>query len=419
MEIIEQFSYYAANSFIQAFVSTVSAGFLAIPLARGLLSFPKNKRWFFEIFCLLPSFLPTLLIIFLLLEWIDPFPMGFVGIVIAQTLVYSGFLAHQWSQLFENHAQRYSEHFSIFSGRFIPFLRLLVWNLKKPILQILTMVFLACWTSLAIPLVLGGGRYPTIEVFLLEKSRVGDSLLVSSLAGVLQFLILFFISRKLGQSEYDFSGWSEPQRTSLKNDGTVNLLILPSKLSRMWVYIYGAVPVLATWSPLGSLWETWFQLSLRNHDVVSLALHTTLFSLGVSIFVFIFLIFSVFSFLSTSFQDYIVSLSHVSIGLWGLVLSILLRGESWSTVVVFYILGLSLVMLPSLLRSGLAFRFRQLEAQVRLAKIYSSSEIYILRKILWPELRSQIFLLSGLSALWASGEFILAKFLFRQDVSLF
>ena len=191
------------NSFLQALGSAFFSVLLGLWAAFGLLTFPRHEKVFrrsaLEVLCLAPNFLPSLFILLATLNVLDPFPMGTSGIILIHTLINFGLVAVLLAGIIETKLGGLVEQaYAQSSSRFLFLRRVFFPLLKRDIFLVGLFVFIICFSSFAVPLIVGGGRGTTIEVLIYEKIRLsnqwGDAVFLALIQSLFIFALSFFSS---------------------------------------------------------------------------------------------------------------------------------------------------------------------------------------------------------------------------------
>src|SRR5690606_27707093 len=105
-----EFSEAFKNTLVQSLLSAVMSIVFGIIGALGLCSLQGSKKLkYYELACLIPSFLPTLFFVTALLRVVHPFPFGLTGIILVHALTYLGLTALFYQVLFQTKFQKLSE----------------------------------------------------------------------------------------------------------------------------------------------------------------------------------------------------------------------------------------------------------------------------------------------------------------------
>ena len=149
------------------FQAGVSAGlslFLALLASCGLLSLANKKYYFFvEAIVLLPCLVPPLILALSLVHWVElisVFPFGLTALILSQTLTYTGLCAVAITRALSKHSSALSEWAYIHRVSGFQFLKTLIKTaLLKDIKTLVILVFTGAFTSLSLPLLIGGSSF--------------------------------------------------------------------------------------------------------------------------------------------------------------------------------------------------------------------------------------------------------------------
>ncbi len=399
------------RNFVQAFWSALTCLFIGIFGALGLIKY-KNKP-FLEIFILLPSFFPSLFVIFSILTVFSllpfDFPYGLSGIVIAHVVIYSGLVSIMLARTFKESCGSQIILARIFghSQKDIIF-HVLLPNIKRDLFTIFLTLFCFCLGSFSIPLLLGGGKWVTTEMAIYELIRFEGNLTSAALLSFYQiFILLFFI--------YFIPCIKEKKPTwDYQNIGSKWLICLPVIIT--FVLLSSCfVDLIAGWSS--------FIVILSNPLLLLKSFGGTLFISFLTGCVILFFL-SLIAFVGPSaFLDkfYLLFMmpSTAVMGFSLLFLSYYWQWELRSLVQASFLtsLGLSLLFLGGLYRwkwSGEIFR---LASQRQLARLMGHGSWSIFLHVTWPQSKSLAFHLAGLAAFWAAGDFALSLMIFKDSSS--
>ncbi|MNJ92696.1 thiamine transporter membrane protein [compost metagenome] len=398
------------NTFYQAFLSTVLSLFFGLWSALGLISFSSGRKrhWRFplDILCLLPNFLPPIFILLATLNTIEPFPMGIVGIALVHAFMNFGLVAVLLAGIIESKLGGVVElsyvegasRWQFFSRAFFPIL-------KKDILLICLFVFVICFGSFSVPLVVGGGRGTTVEVLIYEKIRLsgewGDAVILAFLQSLFIFAVTFIANRGRAQS---IERWANLKLIRMPSGIAVLLLI-----SALYMYGYGqsfiaGLPLLATFSGMQSalLWS--FTGSLLMGLTVGLLCYGGLMLIA-------------YSWPKRWFEKFLNGYVAPSTSLACFSLLILGPNEGWMPFIKIP-LALTLLSLNSLFRMGWDGELHSLQSQVTVAHTMGASHRQIFKEILFPQLANRAGLLAGIASVWACGDFAVSRILAHQDLTI-
>ena len=402
--IWEEFFWALRNSLAQVFLSGFLTLALGTPMALGLLRLPHRLQTWIEFFLMLPSLLPGLAVILMFFQLVDPFPLGLWGIVLIQGGIYSGFFAVLLARFVSANWTRYSELGWMLQLKRQKLLKIFFRQHGLGVLRLLLPILAAIWTSFTIPFIAGGGRSPNLEILIYEKMRLHFDLSSAAVLSLLQsgiFLFLMFADR-----------WSVTSPARAPNS---TVRVLPWIGGQVLIFAYIVFLITGLWWPLGTSFEKFFSQVELMQQALRATPWTLLLSVASGLWVVALLAVSAWAFLcgpffrlSMVFLGFGVSVTGFAFWTLGL--------QTWPTLG--FVLGWSLLAYPSLVKMGLLDAFQGLKNQLELARTFGKSEIFLTRKILWPQLRPLAWQLAGLAALWASGDFALSRFLFSEDRTL-
>jgi thiamine transport system permease protein len=202
--VLREFTQVWGMSFFQALLSAVLSCVWGILGAYGLLALRHRLRRSYHTLILplvlLPQLLPVLFLILASLRLFSPFPYGVTGIVLLHVLLNGNLLAVLFSQAFLDRAHSWSRLAEVEgAGRFLFLRKALIPGLRADIWSLGSFVFLICFTSFSIPLVVGKAREITLEVFIFETLRIDQNLERAILYAFSHFCIVLVFSLLVGR----------------------------------------------------------------------------------------------------------------------------------------------------------------------------------------------------------------------------
>lgn len=398
------------NSLIQSIFSTLFSLFIGFWVALGLLSFRGGSRQYgrlsLEVLCLLPNFLPTIFILLSVLNILDPFPMGISGIVIIHTFMNFGLVAVLMAGIIETKLGGMIELAYVEgASRWQFMLKGLFPILKKDIVLLAFFIFIVCFGSFAVPLIVGGGKGTTIEVLIYEKIRLsndwGHAVLLAFLQSSFIFSLSFVASR--GKSSY------------IKRHANLNLLksfsgiTVVVGLSAVYLtgYVQGFVSGLSMLSTFYDL-----QSALFWNFLGSMAI-----GLSVGVLSYLSLLLICYSWPKPWFEKFLNGYIAPSTSLACFSFLILGPNEGFFS---FLKISLVLVLLSinNLFRMGWDGDLQSFYPQVTVAYAMGASRNQIFKEILFPQLSNKAGLLAGIASIWACGDFAVSRILANRDLSI-
>lgn len=398
------------NSFIQAFFSTVFSLLLGFWACLGLLFFNSGPRQlvrrFLEVLCLLPNFLPSIFILLSVLNVLDPFPMGIPGIVIIHTFMNFGLVAVLLAGIIEAKLGGMVELAYVEGvSRWTFILKGLFPILKKDLALIGLFIFIICFGSFAVPLVVGGGRGTTVEVLIYEKIRLssdwGDAVLLAFLQSTFIFALSF-----LSQSERGTHIKREANMQLLQSKSGI-LLILGLTVLYLFGYLQGFVSGL-------SMWSSFYEL---KSALIWNFLGTMVIGISVGIVAYAGLLLIAFCWPKIWFEKFLNGYIAPSTSLACFSLLIMGPNEGFFSFLKIPIV-LVLLCLTNLYRMGWDSQLQTLYPQVTVAYAMGASCKQIFKEILFPQLSRRAGLLAGIASIWACGDFAVSRILAHRDLSI-
>lgn len=397
------------NSFVQAFFSALFAGALGFWVALGLIRLGKSsgkKRFLCEILCLLPNFLPPLFILLGTLNVLQPFPMGVAGVVIVHTIMNFGLAAVLFASVLDTKLGGVAELAYVEGvSRRTFYFRVLAPMLKKDLVLVGLFIFVICFGSFAVPLIVGGGKGTTMEVLIYEKIRLsnewGEAVVIAFLQSSFIFALSFFASQLRG---------------SVQGRGA-NLALIHSS-SGLWVMV--AISSLYIYGYVEGLVKAWGLTSafLDSHVILLTAfLGSLLMGIQTGFFCYVLLLIIAFCWPKRWFENFLNGYVAPSTSLACFSLLILTPNESWYPYVKIP-LALTFLCINSLFRMAWAAELEALRTQITVAYSMGASRPHIFREVMFPQVADRAGLLAGVAAVWACGDFAVSRILAHKDLTI-
>ena len=395
----EKFQFFSVFSFtlLQAGVSAFLSLFLAVLGSRGLISLSKKRYYpLIEGLVLSPGFIPPLLLSLSLIQIVEkimPFPFGLPALIFAQTLTYTGLCTVALSRVLLKTTSDLSEWAYLQGSSSWFFLRaLLKTTLLKDIKTLFIFVFIGSFTSLSLPLLIAGSPFFSLEFFIYENLKEPQMWPQALSLIVFQSLFVFLIC---------FWAFSKNFPSDMKLNRR-KIYLLPNSF---FVFI----PFGALFFSVGGLFflsdgEAFLKLWPLIPFIFSAALNSLILSLGVGLLTLFFLLLMSLSFQNAKLRKFVVSFLPPGVSFMGFTLLVLPFYGLFS-VLMKWILGLSLLLFPWVYRFRGERALEQLSSQVEMARFLGAGWVLVFRKILWPQNRNIFFLCAGISSFWACGDF--------------
>lgn len=394
----------------QSFLSTLASLALGFVGAIGLCALPAGKRLnLSEAVILLPAWMPPLFVILSTLSAVSywtSFPFGLGGVVLVHAVMSSGLVAVALGRLFRTRLGGQVELAWLEGASRWRLLRVGVWpQIRRDVGLIAVVVFGMAFTSFAVPLIVGGLRASTLEVFIYQELHSGKGLGVAVGVGLIQMWLLSLLAI-----------WASGGSTSAAAT-TRNLRVLGSPAAL-------AVPLGVTAALLGASGWSWlagfsdFQSwpELKN-ELGPALLNTALVSIGTGTSVVVLIAGSAFALPHRAFRRWLLGYSMPSTVLVGVALMAV--GPSTGPWVIGKIIGgLSLIFFPPLYRWLADGAIASLKSQVNMARTLGASWGRIWGEVIIPQISKELGLIGALAALWASGDFALSAMVAYQDLTV-
>ena len=399
-----------ARTVWQAFLSATVSVLLGAVGMFGL--FDRANLRLKEFLTLLPNFLPVLFSIFALLLIFENFPYGLQGLVLGHTVLNAGIVSVLLAQVARNNlGDQITVAHLHGQSRFTIIRKILFPNLQGALFRAFLLVFSICFTSFAVPLVLGGGKWPIIETRIYEIAKIqGDYSLAAYLA-FMQSIFVFILALLLPKESSQSYGSRQLQIISVPW-----LLAIPIGLSSLLLCAH-------VWDLLVGFGE--FFALLREYPQVIFEAALGSLSLGVltgvlTYFFFSLLLYSDISeFFDKTFKG-LLAPSTAIIGFAFLVLTFQFEKHLSLSGLEIFLTGFGL----SLMSFGFLYRFRWAEVSVRLkqqrslCELMGASRRQSFSHVLYPQAKEDIAFVSAISAFWGAGDFALSKILLGQEATL-
>ena len=385
-------------TFFQAGVSVLVIMFLSLFGAKGLLYF-SNKRYYFllEAFSILPSLLPPLILvtsIINLVQLVMPFPFGLTALIFCQIATYTGLCSVIFARVFLKEASLLSEWAYAHNLKPYKFLIVIARSiLRKDLITMTALVFVATFTSLSLPLLVAGGKAVSLEFFIYEKLKIPSQWPLATTLILIQTIFVFIIYYKSFSSFTSFSLEIESRKIHLlKNKFLIMIPLFFTSLSLAGLFIVSNV-------------THQLQKLLEIKDLLIESLVNSFFiGIGVGSIVLLFLILISLSFQSVFLRRLLASYSIPGVTLLGFAF-LLLPVYGRFFILIKWIVGLSFLVFSLVYRLRGEIVLDKLSGQVEVARLLGAGWLFIFRKILWPQTRHTFFFCAGIAGFLACGDF--------------
>lgn len=369
-------------------------------LARGFLFFSDKVRSYLRSIVQIAYILPSLFSILICLNLLPIFPYGHLGVIFIFFIVHLGFSVVYIAEVLQNKVGRLGLISSIYNFKKTDFLiRIVLPLVRKDLLVLGLIIFLSCISSLAIPLVAGGGKGTNLEVYIYEKIFIEQRWTEAVLLGLFQSAILFAISNWILAEK-------KMRSASL---GLANTYNLTSKTAAIFLMTYLAIYAGGYLLRVLQLMIDLPLVQIFDQDFLSALFSSIYIFLGLSAAFMFFLfccLYFIYRFRQLSLINLFLSPSTVLIG-FGVYLIFPVQFVVMDYLKV--ILGLLFLFAVGLYQTYLATSVAKLQNQILLCHIYKINFSEFVTKIFWPQTRYNIYFLISLVYLISMNEFAFIK----------
>lgn len=401
-----EFLWAFKNSIFQSFVAALFCVVLSIPMSQGLFVLPEKLQKLILKLLIIPQIFPVLYSVLIGFSILTPFPMGRVGIIFLFVLINMGFstvLTYSATQEKLGHFAVISEVYSI--GRLSFFKKIYSRLILSDLISNFFIIFIFCFSSFSVPLLVGGGKGSNLEVLIYEKIFIDQNWPAAFLLCVLQTSIIFALSFfALKPSKKEILGFSSGHYIK----SYIGLLIVSIYIILyLGGYLSGVIKSL-------SQWEFLYQY---KSELISVIFYTTK---ALSIYLLLFavlLIVWLLDYLNFRRFNPAVNLISVSTVLVGFAFYLTMPlSQDYDLYKI--ILAVSILFFPTLFKLFLQNAIESLRAQLDIAEIYGLSKLTILYQIIFRQLSRQFGLWLSFVIIWFVSEFAILKSLGVQSQTL-
>ncbi len=405
---IEELLWAFRNSFSQAFLSALGSLVLGVWASLALLSGSDSggRRRFLKVMCLFPNFLPPLFILLAALNFLNPFPMGLTGISLVHIVMNFGLVAVLMTETIEVRLGGVTELAYVEgAGRWQFMTQVFLPVLRKDFLHIFLFVFVICFGSFSVPLIVGGIHGTTVEVLIYEKIRMSGDWGAAVVLALLQSVFIFLIS---------FVAFRGPVPALQK---ITNLsLIKNSSGAVLIIAVMGAIALSYAQGLYRGLTQP-IAWTIFTDDLWQATLGTVVLGLSVGICCYLGLLLIAYCSPKSWFERFLTGYVAPSTAL--ACFSVLIVGPNEGVIPFIKIpLAITLLSLSSLYRMGWSTELQALRSQAQISYSMGASSWQIFTEIIFPQVTTRAGFLSGLAAVWACGDYAVSRILAHRDLSL-
>lgn len=392
------------QTLIQANLSSILSVGIGFFISLGLLAVRGERfRQGLEFFFILPQVLPALfvmLIFYQLFGYFNSAPSGLSGVLLIHVFINSGFCGLQIYYLLKEKLSGMAELAYVEGASLFLFYKKSLPAIRRDLISLFFTVFVFCFMSFSIPLVIGGPASETLEIYiyktLVTEGQISQAAFIAFFQIVFIALLGLLLRSQIGALTRAHDNKTQPFSSKY-------FLVLP-------IFLYAvAYLILASGWPRGfsefllypNMWGDIFKAWLGT-------IYVSLTAGTVSLFLLLLISYfwrqpklSSVLFMATSPSPVLIGLFLFAIG-W----------SSSAQLASFLFLGLllSVLFFPSIFRFGVSSSLEGVESKIQVAEAMGAGRFLIFYKITAPLLIRSFCLFAGLVALWAAGDFALSLF---------
>ncbi len=413
--IDKQTLYVFSLTVLQAGLSALASMIFGVLGGLGLLW--ASRFWSLraartvEVFSLLPNVTPVLLLILAVMKFL-PAPRGLLSIVLTHALLNSGLIAASFASLARERLSAMAELAwieGVSARRFL--FRVVLPVLRSEFATLFLFVFVLCFSSFAIPLMLGGSRATTFEVLIWQKIRIDGDWSAALGLSFLQIVTLLGLSAFLRRESHQ----------SIGNRVSLSSRLASPLLTWKWGLVFAIGPsILVVFGLFTSFLDgavrLWAIDGLRA-DLGRLLLGSIFVGMGTGLCSGAALLAVAFIHPQGSARRFLLGYVAPSSVLTGFALLMLSPATGFATFLKI-IFGLTLIMTPSFYRLRWDGLLRGLEGQRVVAWSLGAGEKLIFARIVFPQVIRSACFLAGLASLWAWGDFALSSIVAERSMTI-
>jgi thiamine transport system permease protein len=399
----------ALLSFLQALCSSLATVLIAFPTAWGMLALKRrcSAQLFllFEFLVLIPSFLPSLMVMISVLVLLPPFPFGFWGVVGMHTLLEVGLVVVFLTRWLEIKLQPYEPLFELY-----PKSLRVQWALAWPLLQrelfmVFGFLFVFFLTSLSVPIIMSGAdRYVSLEYLIYANLKNRGDWNTALHFYLMQIGFILVCLALLPQREIEDSAAQSPVYGGRRKGISMALLAF--------------VPVVLCLLGFVTHFSDGLQAMQREPmEFGNAVVGSLLLAFLSAAFVFIFLLVLSFFYQQASTRKYFQLWTIPS----GVVIGFFWQQQLVSTALLSLLVLAAIcafLFLPTLAKLGVYQQIEKIQEQIEMAELLGASQFKIFKMITFPLILPWLALSMGLGSLWTMGDFAISRLFIRSDLTL-
>jgi thiamine transport system permease protein len=406
-EVLSVFGFTLLQAVMSAALAVTGGVIGAYGLAAAELKFGRMNGKLLGALAVLPNVAPVLLFLLAVMKFL-PMLRGLPGIIVIHALLNIGLVSASVTRLFQEKVSPLADLALVEGSNRIRFFARVVWpTLKADLRTIFLFVFALCFSSLAVPLVIGGSRATTMEVLIWQNIRLEgnfSSALGIALLQVVAILVLtFLLRRKTTPQTPARSQVAQPLLANLWGLPVAlfpSLLLLASMFDRPWI---GA--------------QRLFREEFLAQELVKNFFGSALVALATGVLVAAVLLKIAYVDPRGAWRRFLLGYVAPSSVITGFSLLLVWRAIGGATYFKI-IFALTLITVPGFYRLYWDAALESLRDQRLVARSLGASVWLTYRKVVLPQLIAPACFIAGLASLWAWGDFAVSRVVAERDVTL-
>ncbi len=404
-----EFWWALKNSFWQALWSALGSIVAGFWLCLGFFRLQEKLnpwlRQVFEVLLILPSLLPPLFVILITMNFVDPFPVGLLAVVLIHVLINAGLVALLLKNLVDSKMRPLIEAAYVEGASRFLLLRSLVGMAKRDLMSVFLFVFVLCFSSFSVPMVVGGGESTTLEILIYEKIRISGDWGQALSLSFIQLGLILLISYLPFEARRKLFGRSEALPLFRSRTGALALAFYCCA-----PLIYFVIQAVIGWEQVQRIPGLWEQ-------AVEVLPFSLMFAISVGLLTAVLLLLSAWNIRDRLVGRLIRGVVSPSTALLGFSLLFFFSNEEpWNQIK--WVVGFSYLIFSTLYRWGWDQELSGLQDQILVAETMGASRGLIFTEIVLPQMLKPLGQVAGVASLWALGDFALGKILMGRSVSL-
>lgn len=406
MEFIEVAGFTFLQAALSSFFSVVVGSMGALGLLWVMRSMSARGVVLVESCILMPNVAPVLVILLSVMK-LFPFSKGLPGIVLVHTLLNAGLVSVSLARSLRDRLGGMAELAWVEgAGRTRFICRVALPFMRGELGLVFLFVFAFCFTSFAVPLMIGGSQGTTIETLIYQKIRISGDWGAALGLATFQMLAVFALSWFLGKPTH----FHRPPRPVLSP-------LLTWKWGVLWVLVAPAVLIAGLVGDFRSGWARVTSMGLLEIEMPRLVLGSFVIAIGTGLLTILMLLLLAFIDPRGWVRRALIGYVAPSSVLMGFALLIAFRETGLATYLKLMV-GITLVSVPAFYRLRWDALLASIQGQRVIAWSLGASEWMTFGKLVFPQVIRPACYLAGLAALWAWGDISLSTVVAEKSVTV-